>query len=257
MKDRRKNKSLIGVSHFVSSLLFPTRCVSCGDILSIAAGRNGACFCDKCMLDFASSVRECCTECGQSFAVCECAPDLLKMMGIERAYSCFAYDKAKRKSAASKLIFKLKSGADFATADFCADMLVSRLEKVGLMTKTEIASYTLTYAPRRKRAIRENGCDHMKKTAKLVAKRLGLPFESVFVNTARAAQKSKDALSRASAAELIKLKKRARNSVCGKNYIVIDDILTSGATLSACASRLFEFGANDVLVCVLAKTKST
>lgn len=257
MKDRRKNKPLTDAVHFLGSLLFPPRCASCGNVLSVESGVNEACLCDECKSDFASSVRESCTECGQSFAVCECAPELLKLIGIERVYSCFAYDKAKRKSAASKLIFKLKSGTDSNTAKFCADMLASRLEKAELMSKTELNSYTVTYAPRRSRAVRENGCDHMKKTAKLTAKRLGLPFESVLVNTAREAQKSKAASSRVAAAEHIKLKKRARKAVCGKNYIVIDDILTSGATLSACASRLFEFGANEVLVCVLAKTKST
>lgn len=257
MKDRRTDKFPNKAAQFIGSLLFPPRCASCGTVLSLGKGLNETCLCNECMSDFASSVRESCTECGQSFAVCECVPEFLKIIGIERAYSCFAYDKSKRKSAASALIFKLKSGADFATSKFCADMLASRLEKIGVMSKTELDSYTVTYAPRRKRAVRENGCDHMKKTAKLTAKRLGLPFESVFVNTAHEAQKTKNVSSRISSAELIKLKKRARKSVCGKNYIVVDDILTSGATLSACASRLFEFGANEVLVCVLAKTKST
>lgn len=139
MKDRRKNKPLTDAVHFLGSLLFPPRCASCVNVLSVESGMNEACFCNECKSDFVSSVRESCTECGQSFAVCECAPELLKLIGIERVYSCFAYEKAKRKSAASKLIFKLKSGTDSNTAKFCADMLASRLEKRSLCQRRSLA----------------------------------------------------------------------------------------------------------------------
>ncbi len=247
----------LNIKEFLLSAVFPSRCAACGEIIPFDAKKTRTCFCDACVSDFVLSVRDVCPICGESYAVCECVPELLRVMGIASGYSCFAYDKSNRKSASSKLIFKLKSGKDREVMRFCAEMLASRLEKAAITSKIELGDYIVTYAPRRNRAIRENGCDHMKITAKLTAKRLGLPFEAVFVNTAREAQKAKDAASRIEGAEAIRPKRSACEKICGKRYILLDDILTSGATVASCAASLFECGAEDVLVCILSKTKST
>lgn len=268
MAKHSKNVPFAVAARFVRSLAFPPYCVSCRRTLpwnesaakefSGDAMRVPACFCAECVSDFAESVRAACPVCGESYAFCECVPDALRFAGAERAYSCFAYDKTKRKSASSALIFKLKDGKNSDVVRFCAVLLARRLEKAALVSGIDLGTYTLTYAPRRRRAVRENGSDHMQKMAKLTAKLLGLPFEPVFVNTAHTAQKKKDAASRLDAAESsIKVKRRAADSVFGKRYIVLDDILTSGATLGACVSRLYEYGARDVIAATLAKTKST
>ncbi len=209
------------------------------------------------MSDFAASVREMCGQCGESYAVCECVPDALRSVGAERAYSCFAYEKERRNSAASAVLFKLKGGQSSDVMHFCAELLARRLEKAAFSAGFDLQNYTVTYAPRRKRAIRENGCDHMARTAKMTAELIGISYEATLVNTASGEQKKKNASSRLASAEAsIRLRKKASESVCGKRYILIDDILTSGATLAACASRLYGAGAEDVILCTLAKTAS-
>ncbi len=262
MKKRKKTGIFAVASRAIRAILFPPCCAACRCVLppdreSSYADAQG-CLCDACMSDFVRSVREMCPVCGETYAVCECVPDALSCVGIDRAYASFAYDKMKRKSASSAIIYKLKDGKSNDVTRFCAHLFARRLEKAALTSDFDLDGCTVTFAPRRRRAVRENGADHMEKTAKLTAKLLGLPFESVLVNTARTAQKKKNAESRLDAAERsIKVKKRAEKDIAGKRYVVLDDILTSGATLAACVGKLCDLGASDVIVCTLAKTKST
>ena len=48
---------------------------------------------------------------------------------------------------------------------------------------------------------------------------------------------------------------RAANKVTGKNIVLVDDVLTTGATVNACASILNKAGAAKVVVLTLAKTR--
>ncbi len=254
MENKRKIDNLTLAARRIASFLFPPRCVCCGEFITDKNPEND-CLCDACMSDFVTSVRAECTLCGKSVAVCECVTDALRYAGIDASYASFAYDKANRKCAASRVIYKLKDGKNTDVTRFCAHILASRIEKALLASGRSADGFTVTYAPRRNRAIREKGSDHMAKTARLAAKALGLPFESILVNRASGAQKKKDALSRLESADRsIRLKKNIRGRIAGKRYIVVDDILTSGATLAACTSRLNERGAEDIIVVTLAKT---
>lgn len=264
MEKRKKQGPLSIAAKGVRAALFPPYCAACRSALPNVSSSlmtddgTDRCLCDACMSDFVSSVRETCRVCGEGCAVCECVPDGLAQTGVDRAYACFSYDKTKRKSASSAIIYKLKDCKNRDVTRFCAFLLARRLEKAAIASGADLGGYTVTFAPRRRRAVRENGADHMEKTAKLTAKLLGLPFEAVFVNTAHTAQKKKDAAARLDAAERsITVRKRSRKRIDGKRYILLDDILTSGATLAACVGKLYGHGADDVIVCTLAKTKST
>jgi len=59
---------------------------------------------------------------------------------------------------------------------------------------------------------------------------------------------------RANVAQAFSLKPAARKSVRGKNIVLIDDVITTGATANACAEALLEAGASrvDVLAIALA-----
>jgi predicted amidophosphoribosyltransferase len=49
--------------------------------------------------------------------------------------------------------------------------------------------------------------------------------------------------------------KANKRFVSGKSVILIDDVCTSGATISACALALFEAGATSVTALTLAKVR--
>lgn len=250
----------------VGEYLYPPKCIRCRStevcgtdihrnvLLIDPDGERRGCFCSECMKNFLGSVREKCPLCGREAVACECSTDVLRSVGIEKVYSSFVYDTRNRKNASSAFIYALKRVENKDVINFAAYLIAGRLQKATFFGEKE---FIVTYAPRRKSAIRQNGGDHMKMTAALASKIVGAEFRCLFSNRSRGAQKKKNAKDRISSAKSsIKLKKSAKNEVSGKNIVIIDDVVTSGATLAACALLLFKAGAESVEVVTLAKVKN-
>ena len=246
-------------------------CVCCGDsapygaktgerkILSEPDTAFHTCLCRACYSDFITSCSALCDICGRAYGYCECVPDALRLSGINRAYSCFCYDKKKR-GAAERFIYALKGANNRDAVNFAARLLAGRIETVLNLSGSQNNSpqdYIISYTPRRKQAVRNYGADHMKLTAKLTAKMTGARFAVLFSSSAASAQKDKNAAERIIAANNdYKLVRGADDLISNAKIILIDDIITSGATMSACASLLYAAGASEVSVFSLAKAKS-
>lgn len=262
---KRKPKALTYLFRAVSEFMYPKRCIRCGSLevvdeelsetllLCDPDSIRRGCFCRDCLSDFLSSVRERCTECGLPISVCECSTENLRAVSIKKVYSSFSYDPKDHKNAASALIYKIKRTDNKDAINFAAYILADRIKKA---TFFDPKSVLVTYAPRRRLAVRQNGGDHMEMIARLTAQILGCDFASLFINKSKGEQKKKNAEDRLLSAERsIKLKKRAKSAIWGKNIVIIDDIVTSGATLSICALRLFEANVETVTAVTLAKAK--
>lgn len=244
-----------------SEYLYPALCISCREErpLGMTTGEyvmktdpDGVlrrCFCARCYSDFLVSRGVKCHACGKPYSICECAPPPLAKAGVTRTYACFAYEKERRKSASSKLIYSLKSAENRDSINFASHLLASRIRGV---CGDDLADVTLTFAPRGSKNVRLNGGDHMKMTAKLTSRLLGCEFADIFRNGSHGEQKLRGADERAAASSAIKLKRGV--NVSGRRFIIIDDIITSGATLGACAGLLYNAGADEVSVFALAKT---
>ena len=96
------------------------------------------------------------------------------------------------------------------------------------------------------------GFDHSAKIAQKLAKKLGIEFIVTFENVGKEDQKRLGA------------KKRYENAKKSYKYIdgslknhkkifIVDDIMTTGSTISVCSSLLLENGAEKVIPVVLAK----
>lgn len=247
----------------VTEYLYPARCVSCKNEppMGIPAhelmmktnpdGCERQCFCEECYGDFVKSCQAQCPVCKKEISACECVTAALYGAGIRHAYTCFEYDKHRVKSAASQFIFGLKGTENRDCVEFAAQLLASRIKNSDVWH--DAGSITITYAPRSRENVRRYGADHMRLTAKLVSKQLGCGFEDVFINGSDGEQKSMKFADRVAAASQHRLRRGVRAS--GRRFIVIDDIITSGATLGACVDLLYGAGASEVSVFALAKTR--
>ncbi len=113
--------------------------------------------------------------------------------------------------------------------------------------------YVITFAPRSRRAIRQDGFDHMELLAKRVAKLLSVSFMKTLD---RRGGKEQKRLSRKERFLNMKDAYAPKKGVLlhGKRVIVLDDITTSGATLLSVVSALRRTGARGVKVAVLGAT---
>jgi ComF family protein len=213
-------------------LLFPARCVGCarhGAVLC-AACRRGLSFldgvCQRCALPRRATGGEC--------RGCQrLSPALLSLRAV-----C-AYDGAAR---AAVHALKYRGGRVLAAemGGLMRNALVQRPLQADLVVPVPMAS----------RRRKERGYNHAALLAAQVAQAVGGRLEECLQREHRAAQQG---LSAAERALNLRGAIRAHAPLDGARILVVDDVATTGATLSACAEALQGAGAKSVSALVFAR----
>ena len=114
----------------------------------------------------------------------------------------------------------------------------------------------VTWAPLSRKRLRERGFDQAEHLAQKVGGQLALPVASVLEKVRHTQAQSdlkEESRRRANALNAYRLRESAE--VQGKAILLIDDVVTSGATLSECARILLQSGASSVYCLTLAQAK--
>ena len=228
---------------FFRKILFylsvPT-CVGCSDKLDIDDGP----LCKKCFSEYNELKKRNCSRCAKLLSECTCSNAFLETHMVKRLVKVFRYLKHRENAASTGLIFSLKKDNRHDVMEFLASELSLAIKTS--LTNTE--EYIITNVPRRKRAIKKYGLDHSEKLAKRVAKMLGCKYEKLITSKSKRAQKTLDERERVKNAEFdvkdVNLK--------GKKLILVDDIVTTGASMGACAMLLRSCRAKEIVGAALA-----
>lgn len=114
----------------------------------------------------------------------------------------------------------------------------------------------VTFVPTTSKHIRQRGFDHAELLAKDIAQELQLPFRRVLVRTTQAQQVGASRHMR-----LEQMRAAFRLSVqphilMHKRILIVDDVVSTGATIMAAASCIKRAGAHEVSAAVIAYNKS-
>ena len=113
----------------------------------------------------------------------------------------------------------------------------------------------VTWIPRRKKTIRRIGHDQSKLIARYVAHELELPLVRVFANKGNAPQKKQGFSDRIkNAGDSYLITRCGRKKISRKFVIIVDDLVTTGATMQVAISLALANGAEDVVPLTFAKT---
>ncbi|HEX4380552.1 MAG TPA: ComF family protein [Candidatus Acidoferrum sp.] len=101
---------------------------------------------------------------------------------------------------------------------------------------------------------RERGFNQAELIAREVAKRVGLPFKPVLLTRTKA-RPDKHILSNEERWRIVRgaFATRPGSQVDNKRVLLVDDVMTTGATLDACAKALLEAGARSVIGLTVAR----
>ena len=228
---------LRGLLSSAANFLFPRRCLLCGDVLSFY---SDSALCPECRESYEAELAKSCPACGNEFRSCRCSVKRFRSfnqtghtaLGFYRTYD----------DSVGRLVYRLKREYDRDLQRFFARALADRLkEDLG----EAVAEYTVTYPPRGKKALRRYGFDQSEGVSRLTAGYLGCDRERLFVRTGGVTQKKLSYRGRQeNAAEAFSLEDGAQ--VRGRKFIVIDDVITTGATVGALCDILIEKGAAAV-----------
>ncbi len=222
------------MSFSLLSLLFPPKCPVCRTRLE-----KGEVLCPKCLSEYQKEKYRPCKRCGKKSCRCSCRPHAASSDAFT-FLSVFHYDE---KSPGGRMILKLKDRKDPKIAAFLAGDMAKSLENGCILRNDAL----VTFAPRSPKAVLETGTDQARELSKALADFCTLEHACTLKNEGGAGQKTLSAGERLQNANArFALAKNCPN-LQGRQVILVDDILTSGATLSVCARLLSEGGAAQVI----------
>lgn len=232
----------------VKRMLITRKCLLCGEPISYEEKEP---FCKECVEHWQKFIDAKCHRCGYKINECSCLPSKIRAISGYGAAYCVFYD-AKSSFQANSLLFNLKRDYDKNVINFCRDKISKNFLMLSSRHSIDYKNFTVTYVTRRDKGKRKYGFDHSRELAKALAKKLGLKCEQTIVNIGETEQKTLTKVQRQENAEKSYLLYNKAN-VKGKSYILVDDIITSGATMKSCADILKSNGANVIIPVAFAK----
>lgn len=205
--------------------------------------RYNACYeelpiCRYCISELQSLVTTPCKNCNRPPSSCRCGEN-------EKFRFGFFYGGG----ISHELIYMLKENIDTRTMDFIAELAVNA-------SGVKVGSYdAVAYVPRLKRRVRRAGHDQAREFARSLSRIYGIPVADALERIGGAEQKL---LSRDQRIKNISGKFRIRDGFSEepkyKKLLLVDDVCTTGATLTACASLLRGRVSKSVVPFAIAKT---
>lgn len=236
------------ISEIFRRMLMTKKCLACGEVISYDIK---APFCEDCLEQWQQFTKMKCHRCGHTRTECTCLPSQIREISKHGAVWCVFYD-AKSNLPLNNLVFKLKRDYNRDIIEFCATEIVKNLKSLCLRHGIDYKDYLITYTPRRVSGKRKYGFDHSKRMALEISRILGIKTIKTLINVGTAEQKTLSKEKRKeNAKQSYELSKNA--SVSGKKLFIVDDIITSGSTMKACADLLYQSGATDIIPLAFAK----
>lgn len=226
--------------------LFPPRCFTCGEMVSEHGSLCGACWGG---VDFISAPL--CNRCGVPFEIDvgeneECMPCLQTPPPYASARAVFRYEGDSR---------RLITGYKYYDRTLATPMFSRWLARAGAsqLAASEVV-VPVPLHPWRLLMRRYNQSALLAVALGKLAGKPALPdaLRRTRHTTPQAGLTREERL--ANVRDAFAVSPKRATTIAGKRVLLIDDVLTTGATLNACAEALLEAGAQEVHVLVLART---
>ena len=226
------------------NLVYPLRCASCGQDLEAMDTRG---VCGFCLDRIRLNPRPFCIRCGRAVektaSLCE---ECRKMRPhFDSAFSAYLYE-----GPMKDLIHKFKYNRKIALSRLLSNMLSRFVED-----DCEVLSGIdmLTFVPMDSKGLRERGFNQSRILAEYISKRFTIPVANTLEK--RLGTRRQNELSRSDRLENLNRAFSARIGIdlTGISILLIDDVMTTGATLNECALTLKNSGAAQVRCLTLAR----
>jgi ComF family protein len=229
--------SLRSIAATLTRLLLPTRCASC-DML------GGEVICADCSA-LLQRVEPYCLRCGRlrrtSFASPDCGECHGQSIGIQRARSSLVYNEAGRDLLATfKFRGSLGAGAELCEHAFSV-LPETAAEHYG---EPELSFEAIVPVPLHPARMRQRKFNQSQIIADRLAARLGIPCRPTLLRRSRDTP-TQVGLSQSQRRENVRGAFECGEplgALKGRAVLVVDDLMTTGATLHACASALRRSG---------------
>ncbi len=222
------------LSDFLLNVFWPTRCHVCRR--GIGNDRRVH-LCEYHAKEYGEERHIACPICHKTYDRCTCLPQFASP--YIQSYTRVA--RYREMSAVGKMLLRAKSSSAGRLYSFLAEEMEKVLKNRG------ISADLVTYIPCSYDSLEKKGFDHGALLAKALGKRLGLPVVATLVCNKGQAQKTMKAEWRLeNSKKRLAPRKGSAKRIAGKRVLLLDDIMTSGASSLVASIYLNELGAQSV-----------
>ena len=216
----------MNIRALIKEILFPSKCILCRKLLK----DNETDICTRCRTEVASDIK------------------IKKSIPFVAGWTAvWYYEGDVRKSI---LRYKFRNARSYASG--YGRFLAMAIQKAGL-DQADI----LTWVPVSDRRRKKRGYDQCRLLAESVGSELSMIPEPCLVKIRDTAPQSRMVNAAQRKANILGAYRVPDPSrICGKRILILDDVVTTGATTSECARELMTAGAEKVFVAAIAATKS-
>ncbi|MBP3369108.1 MAG: ComF family protein [Clostridia bacterium] len=223
------------------------KCACCRTILSVNDFEEA--FCSSCNLGWQAAKTESCPECYGAASECSCMPKQLSRSGALTLRKLFFYSAKKENEPQNRLVYYLKHNKSKRVSDFVARELCGLVREE--MSTLGIAADDLLIlnVPRGRRAVYAYGFDQSAEICRSLSELIGCEyFPAIKRRYGGKEQKKLNAAERRkNIKSLMRIREDDVDRIKGKYILLFDDVVTTGASMSACVSLLRKAGARGIL----------
>ncbi len=237
----------------LKNLLFPPTCVACRDLLAPNTEEK-TCFCKSCLSLWKQATLFECDACRQPIQRCVCMPPLMEKAKCRELLKCVHYIPGDEQRPQNQGLYAIKNGESRDTVCFFAHQMSEVLQKRIRAWGIAKEDLLVAYIPRSRRAIKQNDIDQARELSRLVAEETGLAWIAPIcrLSSQNRSQKQLHLRARIDNAKCAYAPAENVPDLSGKTVVLIDDIVTTGASMAACARLLRQMGAKEVVGLVVA-----
>ncbi len=233
-------------------LFYPPKCVACGKLLDWHLPKKSA-FCKDCIKHWENSLLESCGLCATPVKRCTCMTVNMEKAGCVSFFKCAYYHHSKGRPVQNQLLFSMKRAREERIFSFAASELSVSLRDLMKEEGMTSENTVIVFSPRSRSAYLQFGVDQARSLAKALSRELGLPLCAAIKRRIelrhglpQKKRTPKERLLYANRCYALAKTKSKRMQPEGKMVLLVDDVVTTGATMAACSRLLYTAGAERV-----------
>ncbi len=238
----------------LKNLLFPPKCVACREFIQKdLLDKCEIPLCEKCRAKWEREKLDRCPDCELEMTVCNCGSRILDKVGVTDTVKLVNYSVRQKSVGKSAVLYMKKHKSSVAFDYFAAQLSFAVSRKI-----KEYGNSVIAYVPRSEKSVSEYGFDQSKLLADRLADKCGVECLNLFFRIPRKSveQKKLNLSDRfGNAKGLYELDERVTSRLEGiKCVVIVDDVITSGASLSACVETLKSVFDGEIVCAAVART---
>lgn len=227
------------IRNFLNSALFyisVPKCVCCNEKLDI----DDLALCKSCKAEYDALKARNCSICSLDLNRCTCSCDYLERHYVKKLIKVYRYIYDDTLPT-NRVIYSFKRDNRSDVLEFIKSELTDAISA----SIQNPEQYIFTSVPRRKKSIRKYGIDHAQLLAKALAKHFKTEYKALLISKSKSPQKETRGNERVKNVNF-KLK-NDKISLKGKKVFLVDDVVTTGASMRYAATLIRGLGTREIV----------